>query len=83
MASKTILRIAMDAAMLVCVFFGWWYIALPIGVIALFRFPLYVELVVAGFAYDSLFGMGAASFAGTIVALSFLALAAALKGSIR
>ncbi len=78
----------MDVLMLGSVLFGWWYVALPIGIIALFRFEYYAELLVAGFAYDALFGMGAGlaiwtAYAGTITALAFLGLAAGLKGSIR
>jgi hypothetical protein len=88
-------RIGLDAIILVCVILGWWYAALPIALLAFFKFPYYVELVAAGFIYDSLFGMGAgtvpdsggigifAAFAGTIVSLVLLAVAATLKRLIR
>ncbi len=83
-------RIALDAVLAACVLFGWWYLAVLIGVIALLRFPYYAELIVAGFAYDALFGMGRAAdigsmsaYAGTIVAAACTATIAILKNSIR
>ena len=58
MDSEHMLRIILDVIILVCVIFGWWYIALPLGLIASWALPYYIELVAFGFIYDSLYGMG-------------------------
>ncbi|MDB5238681.1 MAG: hypothetical protein JWO00_16 [Candidatus Parcubacteria bacterium] len=84
-------RLAVDAVLAVCVLFGLWYIALPVGAIALFRFPYFMELTAAGFAYDALFGMNASSgnmsfiaaYAGTLSTAGISLAVAAIKGSVR
>ncbi len=88
MNQHILFRIAIDLALAACVFFGWWYAALPIGIIAAFRFSYYIELVAAGFAYDALFGMGAgigfiSGYIGTLAAALASAAIVFIKGSIR
>ncbi len=92
MNQNILFRIALDILVAFCVLFGWWYIALPIGLIALFKFSYYVEVIAAGFAYDALFGMGTvssanigfwAAYAGTLVATLCFAVTALIKKTIR
>ena len=81
MKNNLALRIGIDIVIAVCVIFGWWYIAVFIAAIMFFKFPYYIELLAAGFAYDALFGMGA--LYGTAVAASIYVGGLLLKTTIR
>ncbi|MFA6432437.1 MAG: hypothetical protein WCV82_01300 [Candidatus Paceibacterota bacterium] len=52
------LRVLLDIFLLILTLFGYWYVALPIALLSAWSFPFYVELVIMGFVYDALFGMG-------------------------
>lgn len=69
------MRVGIDVVVLLCVLNAWWYAALVIAVIGAWYFQYYAELIVAGVAYDALFGMidgyGIYGYAGTLI--SFLA----------
>jgi len=73
----------LDVIVFVSVLFGWWYIAIPVGVIGAWVFPRYAELAIAGFIYDALFGigrgMGIFGYAYTIGAAVVLAAVAYMK----
>lgn len=73
MKKNTIFRIITDIIIAIAVINGWWLIALPVAVIATWKFEYYFEIIVAGIAYDALFGIvpdrGIVSFLGTAVAL--------------
>ena len=63
---------------------GWWVVALPLALIGVWRFPYFVEIIIAGIIYDSLFGfvpeMGVIGYLGTIVSVGlFLLLILAKK----
>ena len=45
----------LDILLAIAVVHGWWHAALIIGIIGLLRFPYFVEIVIAGIAYDALF----------------------------
>ena len=88
MNKEIVLRIFMDLVMAVSIFFGWWYVALPVGIVGLFKFPYFLELILAGFVYDSLFGMGSglgfmAKYAGIVTCIAFSVIVFAFKRSFR
>ncbi len=51
------LRITADVIVFLCVIFGWWYVAILVGLISAWVFPRYAELVIAAFMYDVLYTM--------------------------
>jgi len=51
-------RIALDVILLLSALMGWWYVAIPLGLIGGWAFPRYVELLVAAFALDAVYGLG-------------------------
>ena len=68
------LRVVVDIILALCVIFGWWYAALPLGLIASWFFPYYAEFILAGISYDALFGLGDPTaglwaYSGTIVSV--------------
>ncbi|MCX6715776.1 MAG: hypothetical protein NT077_02010 [Candidatus Taylorbacteria bacterium] len=77
------LRITLDVIVFVSVIFGWWFIAIPFGIIGAWVFPKYAELPIAGFIYDVLFGIGRGlgilGYAYTIGAVILLGIAAYMK----
>ncbi len=85
MSSHTIpTRIIFDCIIAVSVLFGVWFVAWPVAVIAAWYFPLYAEILVAGIAYDALFGMssgmGIWAYVGTLIAVvSFIAVNASKR----
>lgn len=72
MNKKIFYRIIVDVLIAICILQGWWFVALPIAIISVWRFPGYIEIIVAGIAYDSLFGYSAEygiwGYAGTLIA---------------
>ncbi|MEI6304868.1 MAG: hypothetical protein WCP09_02500 [Candidatus Taylorbacteria bacterium] len=56
MIFKFLRRIIFDVAILACLVQGWWYAALIVAVIAAWNHKMYVELIIAGLIYDSLYG---------------------------
>lgn len=68
------MRVVVDIIIAVSVIFGLWYAALPIALVSAWVFPFYLELMIAGFAFDSLFGfgsgLGVVAYAGTLVSIS-------------
>lgn len=74
MKAHIIYRILIDLVIAVSVILGWWYIALPLGVVGLWVFPYYGEFVVASFAFDALYGMGrglgVVGYLGTIISIA-------------
>ena len=58
MHTNPMLRMLLDAAVVACIFLGWWYIALPVALICAWALPCYLELVGEGILYDSLYGLG-------------------------
>ncbi len=82
-----IIRIIVDVVIAFAVIQGWWFIALPLGLIGCWSFPYYVEIFIAGIAYDSLFGMipeiGYRGYLGIIVSVTGLILVAWSKKIVR
>lgn len=56
--SKAILRIIFDLMIMIAVIKGWWFLALPFGIVGVWLLPYFFEIIIAGIAYDALFGIG-------------------------
>ena len=87
MNQSLILRIGLYIATIFCVINGWWFIALPLLLFGAWRLSFKIEIVLAGVAYDALFGMvrgtGAWGYIGTITGVCILILFAILRKMIR
>jgi len=87
MKIKIILRIIVDVLLAFSIFNGWWTLSLVIGVLSIWYFRTFIEIIVAGVAYDSLFGMtpgmGVWGYAGTIVATILFLLETLLRQVVR
>ncbi len=76
MTKNTIHRLVFDIIIMVCIIQGWWFIALPLGIIAIWKFNNFIEIILFGFMYDILFGvfskMTMWSYIGSIVTVIIL-----------
>lgn len=76
MRTKVFARIIIDIILALAVLQGWWFVAVPLCIIGCFAFPYYIEAIIAGVAYDSLFGMeqgmGWKGYIGTFVSIIIL-----------
>ena len=57
MSKYIVLRVCVDILIAVCILQSWWLMALAIAIIATWIFPYFVEIIIAGFVFDALFGM--------------------------
>jgi len=84
---KTILRIILDILLVIAVINGWWSVAIVLVLIGVWFFKLYIEIIIAGVAYDALFGMtsgmGWRGYEGTIFAIVLLIVIKLLKKLVR
>jgi hypothetical protein len=87
MNGKIIFRIILDILIILCVIQGWWFVALPLALIGVWKCGTFIEIIIAGIMYDSLFGFvkgtGLWAYAGTGASVIIFAIAAFLKGTIR
>jgi hypothetical protein len=87
MQSRPLIRIVADLILLILVVYGQWYVALPLGLVAAWLFPYYVELLMLGLIHDALFGLGHGldpwAHAGLVIAIVALGLASFLRGFMR
>ena len=71
MNAKVFIRILLDFILFISILNGWWFIAMPVGFIGCWYEKYFIEIIIAGIAYDALFGMvrgmGVQGFMGTIV----------------
>ena len=51
-------RIILDILIALSIIQGWWFIALPLCVLGIWRHGYFLEILLAGFAYDALFAAG-------------------------
>lgn len=62
-----------DIILFISVINGWWPVALLAGVGGAWRWPYFAEAIIAGIAYDALFGMipgtGVRGYLGTIISI--------------
>ena len=56
---KLIYRIIIDAIIFICLIQGWWYFAILVGMIGVWNFGFFIEIVLAGLIYDALYGSAA------------------------
>jgi len=67
------IRLLLDILLFICVLQGWWFFALPLGMVGVFYYAYFFEIVIAGVAYSALFeavpGSGYRAFTGVIGAL--------------
>ena len=68
-----IIRICLYIAIIGAIINGWWFIALPLLLIGVWRLSFRIEIIIAGIMYDALFGMvhgmGWWGYIGTIVSV--------------
>jgi hypothetical protein len=87
MNKSFIRRLILDVIIFLAVLNGWWFIALPLVLISTWFFPYFVEGIVAGIMYDSLFGLipelGMWGYMGTIVATLVMVIITTMKGKVR
>ncbi len=57
-------RIIAGIALLISIFFGYWWITWILAIIFLFLFPVYYEIIICGIIYDSLYGISTIRFMG-------------------
>jgi len=71
MKNNLSLRIVINILIVISILHGWWFVALPLGIVGVWRFPYYFEIIAAGFAYDAIFGsvagMGVYGYLGTML----------------
>jgi hypothetical protein len=81
------MRIIIGIILFISVIQGWWFIAVPLCLYGSWRYPLYLETLMAGIAYDSLFGYnhpaGLQGYLGTAVAAGIVILILILKKVMR
>ena len=80
-------RVLIDLVIVCAILQGWWFIALPLGLIGAWRFPFFIELLIAGIAYDALFGfadgLGWMGYVGTTVSVLGIFVVLVLKKVVR
>jgi len=84
---KTTFRIIADIIIFYSVIQGWWFVAGVVGIFGIWYFSVYIEALIAGFAYDSIFGVSLEKsilmYAGTISASLVFVVALLLKKILR
>jgi hypothetical protein len=84
---KTILRIILDILLIIAVVNGWWLVAIILVLVGAWFFKLFIEVIIAGIAYDALFGMvsgmGWRGYVGTIIAIVLLLIIRFFKKLVR
>ncbi len=80
-------RIAIDIVLAISVMQGWWFAAATLAIVGLWVFPYFAEALIAGFAYDSLFGWvpgyGISGHIGVVVCASLSLVSAFFKKKLR
>ncbi|MCL5781754.1 MAG: hypothetical protein M1459_00075 [Patescibacteria group bacterium] len=76
---KIILRIIFDILLFGSVAYGYWYIGIIVGIIGIMTMPFYIEFIIAGIAYDSLYLYGRNNLVSRDIGF-FVALALSIIG---
>jgi len=63
---KLIIRILIDIALLIFIIHGWWYFAVFLCIVGIWNFRFYIECIIAGLFYDSIFGPTTRGIEGSI-----------------
>lgn len=73
MNKQSIFRIILDILIVISVINAWWFVALPLAVLGMWKSLYFIEIIIAGIAYDSLFGfvsaMGVWGYVGTMTSI--------------
>ncbi|MEK7609592.1 MAG: hypothetical protein AAB470_00530 [Patescibacteria group bacterium] len=73
MTKKLTYRILIDILILISILHGWWFIALPLAILGVWRYPYFIEIFAAGIIFDSIFGFdlktNTLSFLGTVLSI--------------
>lgn len=84
---KILLRIILDIGVVVAILNGWWPVAIILVLIGAWFFRFYIEMILAGVAYDALFNMaphtGWIGYEGTIIAVIIFIIVRLLKRMVR
>ncbi len=87
MSKNKIIRIVIDIILFVAVINGWWPLAIPLAILGAWYWPHFVEIIVAGVAYDALFGMipgtGWHGWIGTIISVVLYTVILLIKKTVR
>jgi len=87
MNTSLFIRILLDIVIMGAVIHGWWFIALPCAVWCAWKYPYFVELIIAGLAYDSLFGLipgaGVMGYIGTGTGIALFLTSGFFKNMLR
>ena len=87
MNKRLTIRILADLCLAFSIINGWWFVALVIAIPAVWFEPFFVEMIVAGVAYDSLFGMvrtmGLKGYIASIIAVALYVIISFLKRTFR
>jgi hypothetical protein len=71
--NRTFIRIILDILIFLSVLQGWWLFVLLFGVVGAWKYSFFIEFVIAGIVFDSLFGLvperGVGSYLATILSL--------------
>jgi hypothetical protein len=85
--NKVTFRIIIDLLIFISLVNAWWFFIIPLGLIGLWFFPYFFEIILAGIAYDGLYGlvpgMGTRAFIATIIAVVTMIVFAVLKRMLR
>lgn len=57
MSREHTLRLCFGVMIFFGVVFNMWFVSIPIGLVAMWIFPLYVEAIIAAFLHDMIFGI--------------------------
>ena len=57
MKKNPLFRLITGLIILACIIWGYWWVAWILAIAALFFFPIYFEILVAGILYDALYGI--------------------------
>jgi hypothetical protein len=87
MNKNVFIRIIVDLLVVVVVVHGWWFFAIPLGLFGAWIFPYYIEIILAGIFFDSIFGMsdgiGILQYQGTIFCILVFFMAFGLRKVVR
>jgi len=83
MNKNTIKRLICDLLILISVMNGWWPIAIVVGLFGNWFFLYFIEIIIAGVIFDSLFGynqyLGVVGYYGTIITVVIFIIISGLK----
>lgn len=87
MNKSLLTRLIIDLLMFISVINGWWFVTFPLIIVGLWLFPFFIETILAGIVYDSLFGLvpetGIWAYIGTIVSIATFFMFIIFRGKFR